>query len=71
MASTTAFASVSAPTLIAQGANDAIVPVDHATNAAKRIENAELVLVEEGHHLLSMSRDYRRVASRQLELAQI
>ena len=64
------FASVSAPTLIAQGANDAIVPVDHATNAAKRIENAELVLVEEGHHLLSMSRDYRRVASRQLELAQ-
>ncbi len=63
------FEDVAAPTLIAHGANDAVVPVEHATNAAGKIADAELELVEEGHHLLSLSRDYGRVAARQLELA--
>ena len=63
------FDDIAAPTLIAHGANDAIVPVDHATNAAAAITDAELMLVEEGHHLLSSSRHYGPVAVRQLELA--
>ena len=63
------FADVVAPTLIAHGANEAIVPLEHATNAAEKIAGAELILVEEGHHLLSVSRNYGQVAERQLELA--
>lgn len=59
---------VMAPTLIAHGANDAVVPVFHATNAAGRISGSELIIVEEGHHLLSLSRNYGEVAQRQLEL---
>ncbi len=60
---------VAAPTLIAHGTNDAIVPIEHATNAAKQIARAELILVDEGHHLLSLSRGYGPVAQRQLDLA--
>jgi len=63
------FADVTAPTLIAHGANDAIMPIEHATTAAERIAGAELMLVDEGHHLLSMSRHYGPVAARQLDLA--
>lgn len=63
------FADVAAPALIAYGANDAIVPIEHATNAAQQIAGAELLIVEEGHHLLSMSPHYGPVAARQLELA--
>lgn len=63
------FANVAAPTLIAHGTNDAVVPVEHATNAVERIPGAELILVDEGHHLLSLSRCYGPVAQRQLELA--
>ncbi len=63
------FADITAPTLVALGTNDAIVPVEHATRAADEIAGAELVLVEEGHHLLSLSRNYGPVAQRQLELA--
>lgn len=62
------FADITAPTLIAQGTNDGIVPVGHATNAADRIAGAELIFVQEGHHALSLSRDYERAAQRQLEL---
>lgn len=64
------FANVAAPTLIAHGANDAIVPVEHAITAAETIPGAELVFVEEGHHLLSLSQRYGPVARRQLELIQ-
>lgn len=60
---------VAAPTLIAHGANDAIVPVEHATHAADSITGADLILVDEGHHILSLSRGYGPVAQRQLELA--
>ena len=63
------FSDVAAPTLIAHGTNDAFVPVQHATNAASQIAGSELVLVEEGHHFLSLSRNYGPVARRQLELA--
>ena len=63
------FADVTAPTLIAHGTSDGIVPVEHGTNAADKIGGAELILVEEGHHLLSASRNYGPVAQRQLELA--
>jgi pimeloyl-ACP methyl ester carboxylesterase len=63
------FSEVAAPTLIAHGTNDAIVPVEHATNAADHIAGAELLLVEEGHHLLSLSRNYGPVAQRQFVLA--
>ncbi len=62
------FEAVAAPTLIAHGTNDAIVPIEHATNAADGIADAELILVEEGHHILSLSRHYGSVARRQLEL---
>lgn len=62
------FADVAAPTLIAYGTNDAIVPEEHAVDAANKIARAELIFVEEGHHLLSASRNYGPVAQRQLEL---
>lgn len=63
------FTDITAPTLIAHGTNDGIVPVEHAANAAGQIAGAELMLVEEGHHALSLSRDYGPVAARQLDLA--
>ena len=62
------FGDIEAPTLIAHGANDAIVPVEHALTAAERIAGAELIFVEEGHHMLSSCRFYERVSRRQLEL---
>ena len=62
------FAEVAVPTLVAHGANEPFVPFEHATTAAATIPNAELVLVEEGHHILSLSRHYGQVAQRQLEL---
>jgi pimeloyl-ACP methyl ester carboxylesterase len=63
------FGDVAAPTVIAHGANDAVVPVEHATNAADEITGAELILVEEGHHLLSLNRHYGPVTERQLGFA--
>jgi len=63
------FADITAPTLIAHGASDAIVPTEHAIGAAERITGAELMIVAEGHHLLSMSRHYGPIADRQLVLA--
>ena len=62
------FGAVAAPTVIAHGTSDAIVPLEHSTNAAEMIDGAELILVEEGHHILSLSRNYELVAERQLEL---
>ena len=62
------FAEVVAPTLIAHGTNEAFVPLEHAINAVESIPNAELVLVDEGHHILSLSRHHGPVARRQLEL---
>ncbi len=63
------FGQITAPTLIAHGANDAIVPLEHATSAAEGIADAQLIIVEEGHHLLSLSREFGPVARRQSELA--
>jgi pimeloyl-ACP methyl ester carboxylesterase len=62
------FADVAAPTLIARGSNDAFIPPEHATNAAANITGADLVLIEGGHHMLSLSRGYGPAARRQLEL---
>jgi pimeloyl-ACP methyl ester carboxylesterase len=63
------FADITAPALIAHGTNDGVSPIAHSTNAADKISGAELVLVDEGHHALSASRNYEPVAQRQLELA--
>ena len=65
----TAVFDATAPALLAHGTNDANVPVEHAIQAAERISSAELLLVEEGHHALSLSRGFGPVATRQLELA--
>jgi pimeloyl-ACP methyl ester carboxylesterase len=62
-------ADVTAPTLIAHGRNDAVVPLRHATAAAEEITGAELSVLPGGHHMLSLSRNYGPVAQRQLELA--
>jgi pimeloyl-ACP methyl ester carboxylesterase len=62
------FADIAAPTLIALGANDAIIPLEHATNAAANITGAELIIIEGGHHMLSLSSSYGPVAQRQLKL---
>lgn len=62
------FADITAPTLVALGANDAIIPLEHATNAAANITGAEMIIVEDGHHMLSLSRNYGQVARRQLDL---
>jgi pimeloyl-ACP methyl ester carboxylesterase len=63
------FADITAPTIVAHGTSDRNIPVEHATDAANAIDGAELMLVEEGHHALSLNRAYRPVAQRQLELA--
>jgi pimeloyl-ACP methyl ester carboxylesterase len=63
------FADITAPTLIAHGTNDAVIPLEHATNAASRIAGAELILIEEGYHLPSYSRNYGPASERQFELA--
>lgn len=63
------FADVATRTLIAHGTNDAVAPLEHATAAAASIPGAELILVDGGHHMLSLSRHYGPVAQRQLELA--
>ena len=63
------FADVTAPTLIAHGALDRNIPLAHATDAARAIAGAELMVVKEGHHALSLSRHYAPVATRQLDLA--
>ena len=62
------FDQVASPTVIAHGTHDAIVPTEHAMTAANQIAGAELLLVDEGHHLLSLSCNYGPVAQRQLEL---
>jgi len=63
------FTEVTAPTLIAQGENDAFPLMDHATSAASKMPGAELMLVEEGHHGLPWCRHIGAVARRQLELS--
>lgn len=63
------FAEVTAPTLIAQGNNDAFPLIDHAISAASKIPDAELMFVEEGHHGLPWCRHIDAVSRRQLELS--
>jgi len=63
------FEDVTAPTLIAQGTNDAFPLIDHATHAAERMHTAELMLVDGGHHGLPWCRHIGPVTQRQLELS--
>ena len=63
------FTEITAPTLIAQGTNDVFPLIDHATNAADKMPGAELMLVEEGHHVLPWCRHIGAVVQRQLELS--
>jgi pimeloyl-ACP methyl ester carboxylesterase len=63
------FADVTAPTLIAQGTNDAFPLIDHATHAAEKMHAAELMLVDAGHHGLPWCRHIGPVTQRQLELS--
>ncbi|MDE0894275.1 MAG: alpha/beta hydrolase [Acidimicrobiales bacterium] len=63
------FADVTAPTLIAQGTNDAFPLIDHATHAAEKMHAAELMLVDGGHHGLPWCRHIGPVTQRQLELS--
>jgi len=63
------FADITRPTLIAHGALDGNIPPAHATDAARAIAGAELMVVKEGHHALSLSRQYAAVATQQLELS--
>jgi len=63
------FTEITAPTLIAQGTNDVFPLIDHATNAADKMPGAELMLVEEGHHVLPWCRYIGAVVQRQLELS--
>ena len=63
------FTKVTVPTLVAQGNNDAFPLINHATSAACKISDAELMIVEEGHHGLPWCRHIDAVARRQLELA--
>lgn len=65
------FAKVTCSTLIAHGSNDGVVPVEHAQRAAEQIAGSELMLVEEGHHLLPACRGFEGVAKRQLALATV
>jgi len=62
------FAEISAPTVVAHGVNDGVIAVETAIEAASEIAGAELMLVEEGHHAVSLNRNYGVVAARQLEL---
>ncbi len=63
------FAEITAPTLIAQGANDVFPLIDHATNAVDKIPGAELIIVKEGHHGLPWCPHIGAVTQRQLELS--
>ena len=60
---------IKAPTLITQGTNDAFPLLDHAISAVDRIDGAELILVEDGHHGLPWCSGFTEVAQRQISLA--
>lgn len=60
---------VAATTLIAHGTHDGVVPEVHARHGAELIADAELMLIEAGHHILPLSAGYSRVARRQVALA--
>jgi len=63
------FTGVMASTLVSLGVNDAIMRPEPAATAAAAIPRAELLMVPEGHHFLSLSRNYSMVTARQLALA--
>lgn len=62
------FVEITAPTLITQGTNDAFPLMEHAHEAVEKISNAELLLVNEGHHGLPWCENFNKVSERQLNL---
>ncbi len=62
------FADIASPTLIGHGTNDRLVPAGHAKAAAEEIADAELMLIEEGLHVLPLCRNHGALAQRQIEL---
>jgi pimeloyl-ACP methyl ester carboxylesterase len=63
------FSDITCPTLVSHGLNDGAVPVEHARHASGQITGAELILVEQGTHLLPTGRDFDAINDRQLELS--
>jgi pimeloyl-ACP methyl ester carboxylesterase len=55
------------PTMITHGVNDGAVPVELALRASESLKSAELVLIDEGHHLLPIARHFEAAMERRLE----
>ena len=55
------------PTMITHGVSDGVVPVELAIRASESLEGAELVLINEGHHLLPVARHFEAAMERQLQ----
>ena len=63
------FEEITMSTLITQGTHDAFPLMEHATSAAEKIAESELILVEEGHHGLPFCPKAGPSIERQLALA--
>lgn len=62
------FSQINSPTLITVGTNDVFPLADHANSAAAELADCELMIVEEGHHVLPLCTHIGEVIDRQLEL---
>jgi len=60
-------AELTCPTMITHGLNDGAVPVELAMQARESLESAELVLIDEGHHLLAVARHFEALLERRLQ----
>ena len=60
-------AEITCPTMITHGMNDGAVPVELAIRASESLKSAELVLIDEGHHLLPVARHFEAAMERRLE----
>ena len=61
------YGSISAPTLICHGRRDADVMFSHAEFAMRSIDDAELLICENGSHLLPLGDDWPALLGRQSE----
>ena len=60
-------AEITCPTMITHGVNDGAVPVELAIRASESLKSAELVLIDEGHHLLPVDRHFEATMERRLQ----
>ncbi len=60
-------AEITCPTMITHGVNDGAVPVELAIRASESLKSAELVLIDEGHHLLPVDRRFGAAMERRLQ----